>query len=43
MTELAEWETEGAKARPATPEDRNRPPAPVALLLRLVAGSLVRR
>ncbi|MBF4607893.1 hypothetical protein [Curtobacterium sp. VKM Ac-1393] len=31
MTELADWETEGAKARPATPDDRNRVPAPAAL------------
>lgn len=50
MTELADWETEGAKARPASPDERNRVPAPAALrattwigLLLLVAGALARR
>lgn len=46
MAELADWETEGAKARPATPDDRV--PVPVALrvatwigVLLLVAAVLV--
>ncbi|MFK4481335.1 hypothetical protein [Curtobacterium sp. AB7] len=48
MTELADWETEGAKARPTTPDDRNRVPAPLALrattwigVLLLVAATFV--
>lgn len=48
MTELAEWETEGAKARPASPDERNRVPAPAALrattwigVLLLVAATFV--
>ncbi|MEG8034920.1 hypothetical protein QP157_06155 [Sphingomonas sp. LR61] len=41
MTELADWETEGAKARPTTPDDRNRPPAPAALRATTWIGGLL--
>lgn len=41
MSGLADWETEGAKARPATPEDHDRVPAPAALRAATWIGALL--
>lgn len=41
MAELADWETEGAKARPTTPDDHNRVPAPAALRATTWIGGLL--
>lgn len=41
MSELADWETEGARARPASPDDVVRTPAPGALRATSWIGALL--